>query len=1053
MNTSPLTRPAARSRSIAALLGALLVLVAGSATAQAAPASISKVFGGPIQTGGACNPDASATKTDASQFTDFCVSFRATNDEGPAGVDLKSQVVDTPRGFAGVADAYPQCTDAQFNKASDNNAACPANTQMGQVAARIRADVTDDAFLTGTLQLLGIADGNGVATLVPTGAVYNLEHTENEVARLGIDLRPELAGDQPNVKIIVRVTLRPSPDVGLRSIIDDMPNKANTSILGAPNPNRPLAVDEFNLLFWGPQRGVMPKGFAFTGSDCSAAQETKISALAYDGTASGGASPTYQLTDCEDPNIQFKPGLSVRTDENRPDVTTKTTVSVTFGASDNPAYQVSGPKKTVVTLPGGLSFSGQIASGASGLPLCTPAQFGQNQAPPSTCPAATAIGTVEFESPTQRDRLKGNVYLGAQPAPGELPDIYIEAQLGPADDAPRVKLRGALTVDAENRIVTTLDDLPEVPVTEFLLTFRGGDQAAVVTPPTCGTTTGGLAASPYRAPGTPSSVDASYSVTEDCDAVTGFAPSLSFSTANPNAGQYGAFTTTVSRPDRSQRLAKAVVNLPPGEVANLKGVPECSQADAARSACPASTQVGTISSLAGVGPAPYRADGTIYLTSRPEGAVAGVSLSVPIRFGDVDLGVLNVPARIEIRDGDLGLRFVADVPERFKGIPLNIRELTVALNRKDFALNPTNCGPLSTTSSFTAAGGATANVAAGFQVGNCGALKFEPSFDAAVTGQTGNKGRPTIQVRIENAAGSGAMRQTIVTLPKGIGVDLAQIPRACPQDTFVAGGCPDVAKIGKIAGALAIADEPLTGDLYLLKPPAGKVLPGLGLAFTGRFAGRVIGSNAVDSKTGQLITQFESVPDLPLTALQIDIAGGTGGPVIATSELCASDTVSFASRFAAHSGQSATRTVQTSCGASLAANGPRLSGRLSGVRKGRPVLSLGGKAPSGKAITRVELTIPKGWTLASQRGRSGSRYAKVSKLSVKGGASVKRLSSRRVRITMPKGGSDAFKLLTRTGTLTIKSSSLRKTKAKVSFSAKVTAGGQVYTVPFKLTPR
>ncbi len=129
------------------------------------------------------------------------------------------------------------------------------------------------------------------------------------------------------------------------------------------------------------------------------------------------------------------------------------------------------------------------------------------------------------------------------------------------------------------------------------------------------------------------------------------------------------------------------------------------------------------------------------------------------------------------------------------------------------------------------------------------------------------------------------MRQTFVTLPKGIGVDLAQIPRACPQDTFIAGGCPDVAKIGKIAGALAIADEPLTGDLYLLKPPAGKVLPGLGLAFTGRFAGRVIGSNAVDAKTGQLITQFESVPDLPLTALQIDIAGGTGGPVIATRAL------------------------------------------------------------------------------------------------------------------------------------------------------------------------
>ncbi len=1051
MNISP-TAHRARTLPFVALLGVLLAFVV-VAPASAAPATITKVFGGPITTGGACTPDATTRKTDASQFTDFCVSFRATNNEGPAGVDLKSQVVDTPRGFAGVADAYPQCTDTQFNKASEADANCPANTQMGQVAARIRADVTDDAFLTGTLSLLGITDGNGIATLAPTGAVYNLQHSENEVARLGIDLRPELAGDQPNVKIIVRVILRPSPDVGLRSIIDDMPNKANTSILGSPNPNRPLAVDEFNLLFWGPKRGTMPRGFAFTGADCSNTQETKISGVAYDGTASSAESTTYQLTDCDDPNIQFKPGFSVRTDENRPDVTTQTTVSVTFGAPDDPNYQVAGPKKTVVVLPGGLSFSGQIASGANGLPLCRPEQFARTDGAPSQCPATTAIGTVSFESPTQTRKLTGNVFLGSQPAPGELPDLYIEAQLGPAVDAPRIKLLGRLTVDEQNRIVTTLDDLPEVPVTEFLLTFRGGDQSAVVTPPTCGTTTGALAASPYSAPAAATNVNTSYSVTDDCDVATTFAPTLSFSGANPNAGQYGAFTTVVSRPDRTQRLAKAVVNLPPGEVANLKGVPECSQADAARSACPASTQVGTISSLAGVGPAPYRASGKIYLTSRGDGAVAGVSLNVPIQFGEVNLGDLNVPARIEIRDGDLGLRFVADVPERFKGIPLNIRELTVSLNRKDFSLNPTNCGPLSTTSVFTASGGATANATAGYQVSNCAALRFAPSFDAAVTGQTGDKGRPTIQVRIENAAGSGAMRQTFVTLPKGIGVDLAQLPRACPQDTFLAGACPDQAKIGKVSGTLAIADDALGGDLYLLKPAAGKVLPGLGLSFTGRFAGRVIGSNAVDTKTGQLITAFETVPDLPLTALQIDIAGGTGGPVIATTELCASDQVTFASRFAAHSGQSTTRTVATTCGASLAANGPRMSGRLSGVRKGRPVLSLGGKAPTGKPITRVDLTIPSGWTLASQRGRAGSRYAKVSKLSTKQTATVKRLSSRRVRITVSKTGTDAFKLLTRSGTIRIASSKARRSKAKVSFSAKVTAGGQVYTVPFKLTPR
>ncbi len=130
-----------------------------------------------------------------------------------------------------------------------------------------------------------------------------------------------------------------------------------------------------------------------------------------------------------------------------------------------------------------------------------------------------------------------------------------------------------------------------------------------------------------------------------------------------------------------------------------------------------------------------------------------------------------------------------------------------------------------------------------------------------------------------------------------------------------------------------------------------------------------------------------------------------------------------------------------------------MSGRLSGVRKGKPVLSLGGKAPSGKPITRVELTIPKGWTLASQRGRSGSRYAKVSKLSVKGGATLKRLSSRRVRITMPKGGERCLQA----------PHAHRHAHDQVLVAAEDQVEGelqreghrrrQVYTVPFKLTPR
>lgn len=1037
--------PVAALRSTTALraaltaVAALLVVLGWSAASAQAAAPISQMYAGPITAGSTCAATGAGAvpKTQGSSRTDLCIAYAVDNPAGPTGDDMEQLIVDTPRGFSGNPDGLPQCTNAQFNYAAGSaDVSCPANSQMGDVRANIRVNTS----LLGTQTL----------TNVP-GRVYNLEHTGNEVARLGIILDPTLVVGQPKVKILARVTFRPNPDLGLRAIIDNLPKTACTNEIIVSGCGRALATDAFALRFWGSKTDhpSMPVSYGMLGSDCRADQATTLTSRAYDGTPSTKTS-SYRLTDCD--TAPFAPSVEYSTSERRPDVNTETTVKVKFGLFNDPRVS-AGPKQTVVTLPAGVALSGQIASGADGLPLCKPEQFGVNAAPHNACPANTAVGTVKFTSPVLSSPLTGNAYLGTQPEPGALPDVYIEAQLGPADDAPRVKLIGHLTIDDQNRVVTTLDGLPQQPVTEFALTFRGGDHSALVTPPTCGTTKGALAASSYAAQSTPVSTDADLVIDQECDAAGAFAPTLAFAGANPTAGKTGAFTTTLTRPDRSARLARAVVNLPPGQLAVLTGVPECSTADATAGTCPAASQIGSVSALAGVGPAPYRADGQIFLTGRPDGAVAGVSLRVPIQFGEVDLGVLVVPARIDIRDPDLGLRFIADVPERFKGIPLDIRALTVALDRPDFALNPTNCGPLSTTSQLMSTTGATADVTAGYAVTGCDTLAFAPSFDAAVSGQTGNQGRPNIQVRIQNPAGSGALRQTIVTLPVGVGVDLSQLPRACPQDTFAAGACPDTAKIGKVSGALTITDEPLGGDVYLLKPPAGKTLPGLGLSFTGRFAGRVTGTTAVDGKTGQLITAFETVPDLPLTALQIDINGGTGGPVIATSKLCAAAKVTFAAKFAAHSGQALNRTFDTTCGPALNTSGARFDGRLTGVRNGKPVLRLTGTGAAGKPITKVELTLPSGWTLARQTGKRPSKYAQVSKLSGSGSGSIKRLSSGKLRITLPKAGTTSFRLLTRTGTISIKSKTKRKTTAKVKFSAKVTAGGTTTTVPFTLTPR
>jgi hypothetical protein len=349
-----------------------------------------------------------------------------------------------------------------------------------------------------------------------------------------------------------------------------------------------------------------------------------------------------------------------------------------------------------------------------------------------------------------------------------------------------------------------------------------------------------------------------------------------------------------------------------------------------------------------------------------------------------------------------------------------------------------------------------APAAAGVQVTNCGALPFDPTIDASVTGNTGYFGHPDLKVRVTAAPGSGALRQTFVTLPTGLAVDLKQIPRACKIADFKAGACADAAKIGTVGGTLAIADEPLGGDLYLLEAAPGTQLPGLGLSFTGRFTGRVLGANAIEQPSGRLITKFEALPDLPLTAFQLNITGASNGPIVANNTLCGQPAgVVFNARFVAHSGQTVSKTATTSCGTALGL-APKVSARLRGVRKGKPTLSLNASAPGTQKIKSVDVILPKGYKLSTKAAKS-RKSIKVTKLTSKGKqAKSKRISSKKtskLRLTMPAGGTTRLRLITKTGSYSIASKKTRKSKAKIALSVKFTyTDGKTATVALKLTP-
>ena len=78
-------------------------------------------------------------------------------------------------------------------------------------------------------------------------------------------------------------------------------------------------------------------------------------------------------------------------------------------------------------------------------------------------------------SPLQAEPLPGNVYLVDLDDPRTLPDLGVDLKGGLA-----LKVKGALSASRSRRlqIVVTFDGLPDIPLSEFTLTFAAGPAAS-----------------------------------------------------------------------------------------------------------------------------------------------------------------------------------------------------------------------------------------------------------------------------------------------------------------------------------------------------------------------------------------------------------------------------------------------------------------------------------------------------------------------------------------------------------------------------------------------
>ncbi len=227
-----------------------------------------------------------------------------------------------------------------------------------------------------------------------------------------------------------------------------------------------------------------------------------------------------------------------------------------------------------------------------------------------------------------------------------------------------------------------------------------------------------------------------------------FAPSFAADTNKPAAGEFSPLHMNIARTDGNQELKGVDVTLPPGLVAKLAGVKYCpgnvlaaaaansGAAEAADSSCPSSSLIGHADIVAGSGPSPLHVSGKVFLSGRYKGAPLSLAVITPATAGPFDLGTVVVRVALSLEPRTARVHAVSDpIPHVYGGSLLDVRSVSVKLDRDNFTLNPTNCSKLSFGGALLGGGANPVDPAAFTRVAHLGALRSERLRQARLPAQ------------------------------------------------------------------------------------------------------------------------------------------------------------------------------------------------------------------------------------------------------------------------------------------------------------------------------
>ncbi len=702
-----------------------------------------------------------------------------------------------------------------------------------------------------------------------TSPVYNMVAPPGSPA--------QFAFNALSVGVIVHLDthVRTGSDYGLSASVTDISQKTlviGTSVTLWGDPSA-ASHDSERELCGGCSRAVerVDRPLLTVGSSCGASAAASLTVDSWqepENVLSASFTSPFGVVGCD--QLDFSPRMTVIPDTQVANTPSGLNVDLRIPQLDtNESLAEAGLKKAEVRLPVGVRVSPTVASG---LEACSEAQIGLHDADPVACPDASKIGSVEVDSPLLGVPLMGGVYVAAQGSNpfGSLLALYLAVEA----DGVLVKLPGEVSVDAvTGQVVATFDDVPQLPFSELKLSLFGGPHAPLVTPTVCGTYTTTALLTPYSSE-TPVESNSAFAVTSGCG--DGFGPSFVAGTANNEAGAFSPFSVSFSRGDGDQELGGVSVTTPPGLLGILKGVERCPEPQASQGTCGAGSLVGHTTVGAGAGPDPfYVPTGQVFLTGPYKGAPFGLSIVVPAVAGPFDLGTVVVRAAVRIDPRTAQITVVSDpLPTILQGIPLQIKSVSVAIDRGGFIFNPTSCEPLSVGGTLTSTQGASAAVSSRFQAANCAALPFKPAFTVTTKAGTSKKQGASLLVKGTFPAGEANIHSVGVVLPKQLPARLTTIQQACPEAVFDANpaGCPAGSNIGTGTAVTPILAGALSGPAYLVSH-GGASFPDLVVILQGEGV-TVDLTGSIDIKHGVTSSTFAAIPDAPITTFQLSLPEG-----------------------------------------------------------------------------------------------------------------------------------------------------------------------------------